>query len=293
MGDPTKSGTGILGPIRDVQRRIRNLEKAVRLRLNVGGLFATGDVSAGGNVTGAYVAAYAGVSGLFVRAVLGITGRSGTFTDSVQSPGVRQNILTNVPVQMYVDADGNFGIAASTRAKKNIGSDYAVDMTKFLNITLKNWAYKDNPSSVGMGPIADDLDAAGLREFVIYSPIDGSIQGVRTDMLIVGLWSAYVQSRASTLKRIGNQSHQVKTVTNMTALALGGTKAYAIVWDAPFVDADYLVTASVYSSAGIPLTGVSASCLPSARTATGCTVQVTSGVTLLAGQTLVVEAIHI
>jgi hypothetical protein len=112
-------------------------------------------------------------------------------------------------------------------------------------------------------------------------------------MLIIGLWSAYVQSRASTLKRIGNQSHQVQTVTGMTALALGGTKAYPIVWAAPFADADYLVTASVYSSSGIPVTGVSAACLPSARTATGCTVQVTSGVTLLAGQTLIVEAIHI
>lgn len=215
-----------------------------------------------------------------------------TSVAGVKSPGVRTRTVTNSPVQLYVDADGNFGISASTRAKKNIGDDYNVDMDKFLAIVLKNWQYKDKPFATGMGPIADDLDAAGLTEFVIYN-LDGTIQGVRSDMLIIGLWSAYKQSRASTLGEFNKRLVQTKTVTNMTALSLGGSKPYTIVWDKPFADANYAVSANVYSSSGVLLSGATAASLPSSRTMTQCVVQVTAGVALLSGQTLVVEGVHV
>lgn len=220
------------------------------------------------------------------------TPNSVTADAGMASLGARTNTVTNSPVPLYVDAAGNFGISASTRARKNIGSDYKVDMAKFLAIALKNWSYIDNPSATGMGPIADDLDAAGLKEFVIYN-LDGSIQGVRTDTLLMGLWSAYVQSRATTLARIANQLYQTQTVTGMTALALGGTKQYSIVWATPFVDANYMVVPTVYSSGGLPVAGATAAVIQSSKTATGCTVQVSAGVAVLAGQTLLVEATHI
>lgn len=211
----------------------------------------------------------------------------------IRSPGVRTTTVTSNPVPLYIDDQGNFGISASTRAKKNIGSDYLVDMNKFLAVTLKNWSYISNPDSTGMGPIADDLDAAGLREFVIYHPTTGAVQGIRPDTLLMGLWSAYTQSRSNTLARLAKQLHQVKTVPSMSAITLGGSTNYSITWDTPFADADYTVVASVSNTSGVLLSGVSAASPIASRTATGCTVQVASGITLLAGQTLTVEAFHV
>lgn len=216
-----------------------------------------------------------------------------TVTSGIRSPGVRTRTVTNSPVQLYVDADGQFGISASTRAKKDIGSDYNVDMQKFLAIVLKNWQYKDKPFATGMGPIADDLDAAGLTEFVIYN-LDGTVQGVRSDMLIIGLWSAYKQSRTATLARIANQMHQVATVAVGAAIALGGTRQFAITWPTPFVDNDYMTTATIVNvTTGVVVAGATASVVQSSKTATGCTVWVAAGIAITTGQALVVEAVHI
>lgn len=214
-----------------------------------------------------------------------------TATDSIVSQGVRTTTLTNAPVQLYVDGNGKFGVSASTRAKKNIGTDYNVDMDKFLAIVLKNWAYKDNPDATGMGPIADDLDAAGLTEFVIYN-LDGSIQGVRSDMLTIGLWSAYVQSRTATLTEFAKRMVQSVTISSMTALGLNSEKTYAIVWPKEFADTNYAVSASVTSS-GLALAAVCA-VVPGSKTTKGCSVTVRSlGLAIAANSTLTVEAIHV
>lgn len=214
-----------------------------------------------------------------------------TATNGVRSPGVRTRTVTNSPVQLYVDADGNFGISASTRAKKDIGADYNVDMDKFLAIVLKNWQYKDKPFATGMGPIADDLDAAGLTEFVIYN-LDGTIQGVRSDMLIIGLWSAYKQSRTSTLAEFNKRMVQTFTNASMTTLGINAEKTYDVVWPKEFADTNYAVTASV-TSAGAVL-GALCALVPGSKTTKGCKVSVRSlGIALLANNTLTVEAIHV
>lgn len=278
----------------ETPRRVTELERTTRIRLRAlsnaikklsQAAINTSSVQADTFLGGTFSGASAMLSG-FIRSAVGV------FSTSVTSPGVRQNILTNSPVQMYIDADGNFGISASTRAKKNIGTDYQVDMTKFLNITLKNWSYKDNPSSTGMGPIADDLDAAGLKEFVIYSPVDGSIQGVRTDMLIMGLWSAYVQSRTNTLAEFGKRMVQTVTNSAMTLLGINAEKTYPIVWPKEFADTNYAVSASV-TSAGLALAAVCA-VVPGSKTTKGCSVTVRSlGIVIAANSTLTVEAIHV
>jgi hypothetical protein len=220
-----------------------------------------------------------------------VTGSYGVFATGIRSTGVRTTTLTNNPVQLYVDADGNLGVGASTKAKKNIGAEYNVDMDKFLAIVLKNWAYKDNPFATGMGPIADELDAAGLTEFVIYN-LDGSIQGVRSDMLIIGLWSAYKQSRTNTLAEFAKR--MVQTVTNgaMTLLGINAEKTYPIVWPKEFADTNYAVSASVTSS-GLALAAVCA-VVPGSKTTKGCNVTVRSlGIAIAANSTLTVEAIHV
>lgn len=292
MGDPTPSDRlGIGRRFDEFGRRIRNLEKSIRRRLTVASLFASGDVNAAGNVTGSNVASYSGVTGLFLTVALAVKGLTGEFTNGVKSPGVRTTTLTNSPVQLYVDADGNLGVGASTRAKKNIGTDYAVDMQKFLAVKLKNWTYRDKPFASGMGPIADDLDAAGLKEFVIYN-LDGTVQGVRSDMLIIGLWSAYVQSRTATLAEFNKRSVQTVTNSSMTALGINAEKTYDIVWPVEFPDTNYAVSSSV-TSAGAVLGAISA-VVPGSKTTKGCKVSVRSlGIALLANNTLTVEAVHV
>lgn len=221
-----------------------------------------------------------------------VTGQRGIFPTGVRSTGARNNQVTNDYVVAYLDGNGNLGFAPSTKASKHDHGPYDVDMAKFLAIDLRRWSYKADPKGrIGMGPYAEDLDAAGLEEFVIYSP-DGTIQGVRLESLVMGLWSAYVQSRTTTLARIAKQLYQTKTVTGMTALGLNAERTYDITWTAPFADADYLVSASV-SSSGLALTAV-ASIVPGSQTATGCKVSVrTLGLALASGATLTVQGVHV
>lgn len=292
MGDPTPADKlGITRRFNDLSKRVRTLERSVRRRLTVTGLFASGDVTAAGNVSGSSVASYTGVTGLFLTVALAVKGLTGEFTNGVKSPGVRTTTLTNSPVQLYVDADGNLGVGASTRAKKNIGSDYNVDMDKFLAIVLKNWTYKDKPFAAGMGPIADDLDAAGLTEFVIYN-LDGTVQGVRTDMLTIGLWSAWKQLRKATLDEFNKRMVQTVTNSAMTLLGINAEKTYPIAWPKEFADTNYAVSASVTSS-GLALAAVCA-VVPGSKTTKGCSITVRSlGITIAANSTLTVEAIHV
>ncbi len=281
---------------RHILRRLRNLEKPTGLQIQNGNLRVksvntSGDMNAGGNVTGANVSAFGTVSGTNVNASAGVTAPQGTFSAGVTSTGTRTKTLTNSPVQVYVDAAGNLGVSASTLAKKNVTGPYQVDMAKFLAVELKTWAYKDNPQATGMGPIADALDAAGLTEFVLYN-LDGTIQGVRSDMLIVGLWSAYGQSRSATLAEFNKRMVQTFTNSSMTALGINAEKTYDVTWPKEFADTNYAVTASVTSSGAV--LGALCALVPGSKTTKGCKVSVRSiGIALLANNTLTVEAIHV
>lgn len=302
MGDPSSRSLldplGIRDMLTDIFKRLRNLEKPTGLqvangRLKVKSVNTSEDVNAGGNVTGANVSAFGTVGGTNVNASVGVTAPQGTFTAGVTSVGARTKTLTNSPVQAFIDAAGNIGVSASTLAKKNITGPYQVDMAKFLAVELKTWAYKDNPQATGMGPVADALDAAGLTEFVLYN-VDGTVQGIRSDMLVIGLMSAYMQSRTATLTRIGNQKHQVVTLAVGASIALGGTRPFTITWPTPFVDNDYMTSASIVNvTTGIVVAGASAAVVQSSKTAAGCTVVVAAGIAISTGQALVVEAVHI
>lgn len=230
------------------------------------------------------------VSGTLTRPISTTTGN---FSTSITSTGARANVVSTGYVAAYLDVNGVLGYAPSVRVLKTNVAAYNVDLAKFLSVPIYSYSYKNDPKgTMHIGPMADDFDAAGLKEFVVYDA-NGVMQGLDDKSLLWGLASAYEQSRMSTLSRIANQKYQVVQVTSMTALALGGSKAYTITWPSAFVDANYHVTASVVNTSGVPLTGVSAAAPIATRTATGCVVQVASGVTLLAGQTLIVEATHI
>lgn len=221
MGDPTPADRlGIVRTINDTLRRVRNLEKSIRRRLAVAALFASGDVSAGGDVSGANVAAFASVSGSMVNASVSMAAPRGSFDSELASLGVRNNPLTNNPIALAVDANGDFGYIPSSQEMKTVLGDYTVDMAAWLSQGLKRFTYVGDPDArVSVGWLAEDLDAAGLREFVVYAK-DGTIQGVRVETLVAGLHSAYVQSRAQSQARLNAVEQSVSTSTkSVTDLA--------------------------------------------------------------------------
>lgn len=265
---------------------------------NTGHKHAASDITSGGTTgAGFTVGGDLAVSGAAsstgaVTAGGDVTGQRGVFPTGVRSTGARANVVTTNYVAAYLDANGNLGYAPSTLASKNVHGLFQVDMAKWLNLPLYRFTYKDDPEAREVvGPLADDLHAAGLKEFVVYDE-QGNIQGVRTETLLIGLWSAYVQSRAATLGRIANQLYQTYTEASMTALGLNAEKTYTVTWPKPFVDAQYLVAPTVTSS-GLALTAV-ASVVPGSQTATGCKISVrTLGLALASGATLTVQAVHI
>lgn len=220
MGDPTPADRlGIGRTLTDILRRVRNIEKSIRRRLTVASLFASGDLSAGGNVTGANVAAFATVSGTSVNASVSMASPRASFDNELASLGVRNNPLTDNPIALAVDANGDFGYIPSSQEMKTVLGDYMVDMSAWLSQSLKRFTYVGDPDGrVSVGWLAEDLDAAGLREFVVYAK-DGTIQGVRVETLVAGLHSAYVQSRVQSQSRLTAMEQSVATsASNVTAV---------------------------------------------------------------------------
>lgn len=243
----------------------------------------TTSVQADQHLGGTYTGTTATFSG-------GVSGSNGSFSAGVNSPGARNNQVTTGYVAAYLDQNGNLGFAPSTRASKDIGDPYVVDMAKFLSMTLYNWQYK-NGGMKGIGPIADDVHAAGLTEFITYGP-DGTVQGLRYESMIFGLMSAYVQSSTSTLAEFNKRLVQTVTNSSMTLLGVNAEKTYPIVWPKEFADTNYAVSASVTSS-GLALAAVCA-VVPGTKTTKGCSVTVRSiGLAIAANSTLTVEAIHV
>lgn len=188
----------------ETPRRVAELERTFRIRFSAlsraikkmsAAAVNTSSVQADMFLGGTYTGTSTTMSGPVV-------GSRGVFPVGVSSTGARNNPLTNNPIALAVDADGSFGYIPSSQEMKIITGDYTVDMAGWLNQHLRTFTYAGDPTNrVSVGWIAEDLDAAGLHEFVVYSK-DGKIQGVRVETLVAGLHSAYVQSRTQSLGRL-------------------------------------------------------------------------------------------
>lgn len=188
----------------ETPRRVTELERTFRIRFSAlsraikkmsAAAVNTSSVQADMFLGGTYTGTSTTMSGPVV-------GSRGVFPVGVSSTGARNNPLTNNPIALAVDADGSFGYIPSSQEMKIITGDYTVDMAAWLNQHLRTFTYAGDPTNrVSVGWIAEDLDAAGLHEFVVYSK-DGKIQGVRVETLVAGLHSAYVQSRTQSLGRL-------------------------------------------------------------------------------------------
>lgn len=188
----------------ETPRRVAELERTFRIRLRAlsnaikklsSAAINTSSVQADMFLGGTFTGTLATMSGPVV-------GSQGVFPAGVSSTGARNNPLTNNPIALAVDADGSFGYIPSSQEMKIVTGDYTVDMSAWLNQHLRTFTYAGDPTNrVSVGWMAEDLDAAGLHEFVVYSK-DGRIQGVRVETLVAGLHSAYVQSRTQSLARL-------------------------------------------------------------------------------------------
>lgn len=112
------------------------------------------------------------------------------------------NITTTRRTAWLEDATGRLGYAASTeRVKTGIHAADADRLLALLDVEPKSFYYReeirrrtrmrinsdeeyDPPRELGL--IAEELDAAGLREFVIYDP-EGIPEGIEYGMLTVAL----------------------------------------------------------------------------------------------------------
>ena len=93
---------------------------------------------------------------------------TGTISGNLpQYPGLPPPVLANV----YQNNPGGNGILFTTSAlryKSNIANIDLSKARKLLDISAKSFQYNENPGITHIGVIAEDLDAADLKEFVKY-----------------------------------------------------------------------------------------------------------------------------
>lgn len=114
---------------------------------------------------------------------------SGTYIRCLDTYG---RDITGTRRAMWVQSDGLYGYASSTiRAKQDVTSS-TLDVSAVLSIEPKNFRYKAQVESRGeeaaveVGFIAEDLDAAGLSQFVYYDE-EGRPEGVSYETFSVAL----------------------------------------------------------------------------------------------------------
>jgi hypothetical protein len=234
----------------------------------------------------------------------GVSGSQGTFTSGVTSPGVYSTSLSTAYRAQYVDSTGKMGYVPSTRASKNVISDYKADYTKLLALVPKWATYKNDPTNTPFATfIAEDM-AVNFPEYT-FTDSAGNLAGIRYEMFVVALHSAVSQAAAASASdrtqlnvrlaaieaAAATRSYQTWTNSSMTALGLNAETKYTVTWPAAFADAKYTVTCAV-TSGGAAL-AVIANEVPGTKTATSVQVTVrTLGVALLANSTITVTGQH-
>lgn len=129
-----------------------------------------GNVTTGVTKTNAY--------GVYIAAQTGATNNWGIFSagGKIVMQGVYDNTAGSANVS--VDASGNLTrITSSIRYKKDV-ADTARGLSDALKLRAVTYKEKNGSDTVYGGFIAEEVDEAGLSEFVEYGP-EGSIESVR------------------------------------------------------------------------------------------------------------------
>ncbi len=136
----------------------------------------------------------------------------GSSTSDIYSDGIYATVVgTTGTRDVYVNSSGLVGVAStsSRRFKREI-TPLTVDVEKVLSIEPVTFKYNpgvlhesENPESVQIGFIAEDLDAAGLTNLVDYDA-DGLPQGILYSRYIIAL-QAVVRHQASQIESLSSR----------------------------------------------------------------------------------------
>jgi hypothetical protein len=136
----------------------------------------------------------------------------GTTSSDVNIPSAYSSVIgTSGTRDVYAQSDGTLGAASSSsrRFKREI-APLIVDVDKMLSIEPVTFKYNlgvlhksQDPESVQIGFIAEDLDAAGLTNLVDYD-VDGLPEGILYSRYIVAL-QAVVRHQASQIESLSTR----------------------------------------------------------------------------------------
>jgi hypothetical protein len=138
-------------------------------------------------------AAFATVLPLSGGTVTGNLGATGNIecNGRLRSSGSRNTPITTSYVAMYADGSGFFGYPSSRRAlKQNIEPiPWSDAQLRAIPVVLFRYRHDvaaeragGDPAPVNLGTIADDIDAAGMHELVIYDDA-GRPESVRYELI--------------------------------------------------------------------------------------------------------------
>ncbi|WP_454112838.1 hypothetical protein [Microbacterium maritypicum] len=266
MGDPTPSGGGDYGyladQIQDLRARIGELarpsgtqryQSVAKLSALIDNIQAQLDAYNASQYTNAQVDAKdAAVAGQIYPAIAATLAGNVTIGGQFRAPDAVAFQITGTRRTTWIeDATGRFGYAPSTlRMKCAVRPASEERLLALLDVAPKTFFYRDEirrrtltrindgPHAVykreprELGLIAEEVDAAGLHEFVIYDA-DGVPEGIEYSMLVVALqaivrWLAeridQQQQRIDRLEqRVAAQQNQIDALTARLDALDGGT----------------------------------------------------------------------
>jgi hypothetical protein len=143
---------------------------------------------ASGMVLGTYAAtALAFITGATERARIDSTG------NFIQGAGCRiysigtYNLTTAAAANLNVDGNGTFFRSTSAlKYKKDIRNLENIDISLFRAVRYKSKSESDDQTKDHFGIIADEVDAAGIKELVNYG-VEGDVEGFQYERLTVVL----------------------------------------------------------------------------------------------------------
>jgi len=110
-------------------------------------------------------------------------------------------IPTGTGVDLEIDTSTNevFRVASSLRYKKDIEPITPKELNSILELTPVRFKWKNN-GKPSVGLIAEEVDAVGLKDFVIYDE-NGEPDGVNYKLLTIGLISVLKQGKIPVIEK--------------------------------------------------------------------------------------------
>jgi hypothetical protein len=168
---------------------------AEQARITSGGDLLVGTTTSSGRLTVAGVNNSSTDYGLYVTDSSGNL-IIGTRNDSyVRSPAT-YNATSATAANVTIDSSGYlYRSTSALKYKRDIRALESIDVSKFHPVRYKSKCDGDDPTKDHFGLIADEVDAAGIKELVTYGA-DGEVEGFQYERLTVVLVKAIQEQQA-------------------------------------------------------------------------------------------------